>query len=136
MTLPNTFNLIIEQGTTFKFWFAVRTTDGVIRDLIAEGYSTGRLQVRDKPASQGGTVKLSLTTANGGINMTRQYDLPEGDPNRRQWSGYLYASATATAALTDWGLGGYNFEIVKDSNAGEVITVLRGDAVLEPEWTV
>ncbi len=101
MTLPNVFPLVIEQGSTLKFWFAVQDTDGTIRDLIADGYSTARLQVRDKPADQGGTVRLSLTTANGGINLTRQYDLPEGDPNRRLWSGYLYASATTTAALTN-----------------------------------
>jgi hypothetical protein len=128
--LPNRFDLIIEQGTTLKAWFAVKTPDGTVRDLVLDGYSTARLQVRDKPATQGGTVRLSLTTANGGIVLAKQTDA-----DGRVWTGYLYASATTTGNLSGWGRGGYNMEIVKDGNPDEVITLLRGFATLEEEWT-
>lgn len=138
MSLPNRFDLTIEQGSTFKYWFAVRDTDGVIVDLGAEGYNVAHLQVRDRPASQGGTLQIEFSNTYNGyglIVLGLQYDLPIGDPNRRQWSGYIYASAPVTANLRDWGLGGYNFEISKSSTPDEVITIMRGTAALEPEWT-
>ena len=128
MTLPNTTELIFEQGKTFKFWFAVRYPDGEVVDLATEGYTTGRLFVRpdyDEP-----TV-VELTTANGGIVIEKQSD---GDPvNPMDWSGYLYMSASATAALVDWGEGVFDFE-AEHSN-GDVIPVLVGTASLQREVT-
>jgi len=134
VSLPNRFDIIFFQGKTFKYWFAVRRPDGTVYDLPAEGYSTGRMQVR---ASYDTPVLLELTTANGRINLTRQYDLPVGDPNRREWSGYLYASATVMSNpdLQTLGYGVYDFEIVKDNNPDEVELVMLGSAVLEREVT-
>lgn len=133
MALPNTTRLplVIEQGKTFKFWWAVRYLDGTIADLAAagNGYTNGRFQVRDKPADQGGVIKIDLTTANGGVVIAKQFDADVSDPNRREWSGYLFASAATTGNLTAWGLG--LCELVIDNGAGDVVTVLKTTAILE-----
>lgn len=92
--------------------------------LYTGGYTIGRLTVRDE---YGGTAQLELTTANGGVSLTYQ-----ADADGAFWSGYLYASATTTTALTEWGDGVYDFEI---SNGVDVLRVMEGVAVLSPEST-
>lgn len=128
--LPARHDLIIRQGEDFQFWFAVDLPDGSTANLpnIGEGYTIGRMQVRDKPASEGGVVLLELTDENGGVWLDYQIDA-DGVP----WSGYLYASANATAALVPWGEAVWDFEI---SNGSNVRKVLYGSATLEPEITV
>ena len=130
MALPNYAPLVIQQGATFKFWFALRLANGTIQDppAIGGGYTIGRLQVRDKVASDGGTLLLELTTANGGVSLGLVTDA-----DGRQWSGFLYASASATAALLPWGDAVYDLEI---SDGLDVIRVLQGPCILSPEVTV
>src|SRR5687768_2628034 len=124
MTLPQTYTMTVEQGATFRRWFALQYPDGTIVDLVAAGYTIGRLTVR--PDYDEDAV-LELTTDNGGVVLDYQ-----ADADGTYWSGYLFASATATAALTDWGDGLYDFEI---SNGTDVIRVLQGPATLSPEAT-
>lgn len=126
--LPNTHPLVIQQGATFKFWFALRLPDGSVANPTTSGYTIARLQVRDKAASDGGTVLLSLTTDNGGIALGALTDA-EG----RTWSGYLYASAAATAALVPWGDGVYDLEL---SDGSDVIRLMEGVAILSPEVSI
>lgn len=131
--LPNRFDITFAQGKTFKFWIALELSDGTILDLPAEGYSTAKLQVR---AGYGTPVLLTLSTANGGIVLAKQFDKPVGDPTRREWSGYLYASAVTTAALTAWGQGVYDLEAYATANpTTEVLDWMRGYAALEEEVT-
>src|SRR5690606_39617465 len=94
MALPQTAHLEIEQGKTFQYWFMVVYPDGEVADLVADGYSTARMQIR--PVLDNGTigpVVLDLSTDNGRIQLERTYDLPEGDPQRELWSGYLWVGA-------------------------------------------
>ena len=125
--LPNYAALTVQQGATFKFWFALRLPNGTIVDptTTGSGYTIGRMQVRDKA---GGTLLLDLNTTNGGVSLGLVTDA-----DGRQWSGYLYASAAATAALVPWGDGVYDLEI---SDGVDVIRVLQGPCVLSPEVTV
>jgi hypothetical protein len=128
MALPQRYDLTIQQGASLKRWWALRYPDGTIVDLTAEGYTIGRLQVRDAYAGEGGELLLNLTTDNGGVVIDYQ-----ADADGTFWSGYLFASATATAALVDWGEGVFDFEI---SNGSDVIRVMQGVATLSPESTV
>lgn len=125
--LPNYHALTIFQGMTFKHWIALRLPDGTIVDptTTGGGYTIGRMQVRDKA---GGTLLLDLSTDNGGVSLGLTTDA-----DGRQWSAYLFASASATAALTEWGEGQYDFEI---SDGFDVIRVLQGPCTLSPEITV
>jgi len=134
MTLPEAAHLEIEQGKTFQYWFSVVYPDGEIADLPAAGYSTARMQVRQiLDDGTVGDVMLDLSTANGRIQLERTYDLPEDDPDRMLWSGYLWVGATTTAALHPWGWGVFDLEIEKDGNPDDVVPVLRGTAVLVTE---
>ena len=134
MALPQTAHLEIEQGKTFQYWFMVVYPDGEVADLVADGYSTARMQIRPVlDNSTVGPVVLDLSTDNGRIQLERTYDLPEGDPDRQLWSGYLWVGATTTAALQPWGWGVFDLEIEKDGNPDEVVSVLRGTAVLVTE---
>jgi hypothetical protein len=129
MTLPETFHFVIEQGKTFKWWFAIEYPDGQVANLPADGYSIARLQVRPMLANQAfGDAVLTLTTENGGIVLGL---IPDGAG--MIWSGYLYASPTTTATLTPWGLGLAELEL--DNGAGDVVAALRATAVLETEPT-
>ena len=104
---PGEYELRIYQGKTFYFPFAIEDPDGLTLDPTTEGdgYTVGRMQVRDMAASDGGEVILELTTDNGGVVLGAFTD-ESGD-----WSGYLFASAAATAALVPWGEGQYDLEI-------------------------
>ncbi len=122
MSLPQRFDLTLYQGSTMKRWFALRYPDGTIVNLAPTGYTTGRLTVRNV---YGGDQILSLTTANGGIDLTYQ-----ADANGAFWTGSIFASAATTAIIQDFGHGVYDFEI---SNGSDVIRVMQGVATLQPE---
>lgn len=129
MTLPNRFDLVIRQGATLQVWFDVVFPDGSIADLpnVGDGYTIGRLQVRDKPRSLGGTVLLDLNTDNGGVVLGLMTDA-----DGVQHSGYLYATAAATEALEPWGEGVHDFEV---SDGANVHRLLEGVATLSLEAT-
>ncbi|MDQ3540761.1 MAG: hypothetical protein M3440_08750 [Chloroflexota bacterium] len=122
MTLPENYQLTINQGATLKRWFRLVYPDGSIVNLATAGYTVGRLTIRDV---YGGTEQLVLTTANGGIDLTYQ-----ADANGVFWSGNIYASAAATAAMVDFGDGIYDMEI---DNGSDVIRILQGICTLSPE---
>lgn len=126
MTLPERYDLTIEQGATLKRWFALTYDNGQIVDLAeaGDGYTIGRLTVRDEYL---GEEILTLTTANDGIDLTYQ-----ADANGAYWTGFFYCSAATTAALEPWGDGVYDFEV---SDGSDVIRVMQGSAVLSPEST-
>ena len=126
MALPQRYTLTIHRGATLKRWFALRYPDGAIADptTAGDGYTDGRLVVRD---TYSGSELLNLTTENGGVTLGLLTDA-EG----RQWSGFLFASAAATATLVDWGDGVFTFEI---GNGSDVIRVAEGVAILSPETT-
>ncbi len=125
MTLPERIDLTVYAGATLKRWFRLVYPDGSIVNLATAGYTVGRLTIRDV---YGGTEQLVLTTANGGIDLTYQ-----ADANGVFWSGAIYASAAATAALVDFGDGIYDMEI---DNGSDVIRILQGVATLSPEASV
>lgn len=124
MSLPNRYDLTINQGETLKRWYAVRYPDGSLANLVTAGYTIGRLTIRD---TYGGTEQLVLTTSNGGVSVTQ-----EADANAVTWSGYIYASPATTAALTDFGEGVFDLEI---DNGSDVIRVMEGIATLSREAT-
>ena len=128
MTLPNTYQLTIQQGANMKRWWALQYPDGSIVDLISEGYTIGRLQVRDLYASEGGELILDLNTDNGGVVIDYQ-----ADADGTYWTGYLWASAAATAALDPFGDAVFDLEV---SNGTDVIRVIEGVARLSPEVSV
>ena len=123
MTLPERHDIVIDQGATFKYWFAVEV-DGVVQNLTTAGYTVGRLTIRD---TYGGTALVTLTTDNGGVVISYETSV-DGLQN----SGYWYMSPATTAALTDWGDGVFDFEI---SDGSDVIRGLTGTAILNPEVT-
>ena len=128
MTLPNSYTLTIEQGANLKRWWALQYPDGSIVDLISEGYTIGRLQVRDLYASEGGELILDLNTDNGGVVIDYQ-----ADADGTFWTGYLWASAASTAALEPFGEAVYDLEV---SNGTDVIRIIQGVAVLSSEVSV
>jgi hypothetical protein len=123
----------IRQGATLYVPFAIEATDGTTYDLAEEGdgYTIGACQVRTESASEGGELLLDLTTDNGGMVLTAFTDA-SGD-----WSGYLYASAAATAALVPWGDGQFDLEIrTSAGDAARVEIPFAGDVSLVPNITV
>jgi len=121
MALPERFDLVIDQGATLKRWFRLLYPDGSTVNLVTAGYTVGTMVIRDV---YGGTIMLSMTTANGGLSVTQ-----ETDAQGTLQSGYFYASPSATAALTDWGDGVLELEV---SNGSDDITALKGTATLSP----
>lgn len=124
MTLPARYDLTIHQGATLQRWFRLQYPDGTTANLATTGFTTGKLTVRDV---FGGETVLELTTANGGLSLTY-----EADADGVFWTGYIYASAAATAALEDWGDGVYTFEVTDGFN---VHRIMQGFAWLSPETT-
>ena len=123
MTLPERHDIQIDQGATFKYWFAVEV-DGVVQNLATLGYTIGRLTIKDHYGDDS-IVVVQLTTANGGVVISY-----ETSADGLQNSGYWYMSPAATAALEDWGDGVHDFEI---DNGSDVIRGLDGTATLNPE---
>ena len=86
---PSYFPLVIQQGATLGVWFALKQPNGTIANPLTTGggYSIAKLQIRDKSASDSGTVLLELTTANGGITLGALTDA-----NGASQSGYRLVS--------------------------------------------
>jgi len=128
--MPSYFPLVIQQGANLGVWFALRQPDGSIANPLTTGggYSVAKLQVRDKAATDGGTVLLELTTGNGGITLGALTDAAGASQ-----SGYLYASAQATAMLVPWGEAVYDLKL---SDGVNVATILFGPAILVPAATL
>ena len=82
------------------------------------GY-TARMQIRDKV---GGTLLLTLTSANGGLTI-----------DTTKSSVTITISATATAGFI-WNRGVYDLEMV--SADGRVTTIVEGSVKVTPEVTV
>ena len=123
---PHRHDLTIIQGATFYFPFALDLTDGTVADPpnVGDGYTIGRATIRDE---YGGDALVELTTDNGGVVIEHATDA-----DGVTWSGYLFMSPEATAALTDWGDAVWDLEI---SDGTRVYRVLSGIATLSPEST-
>ena len=119
----------IVQGDTFSKGFRRRLkSTGQAADFPAMGATAAILQIRDKAESEGGVVLVELTTANGGIDLTRFTD-----GNGKQWSGQLYMSAAATAQLKPWGDAQYQLKVYDPSYPGAwAKTIFFGPAILVP----
>jgi hypothetical protein len=128
---PHRYDLIgddaIAQGAEFYRPFAIEAVDGTTINLATEGdgYTVGRLVIKDQYS---GTEQVTLDTDNGGVVIGSFTD------TSGSWSGYWFMSAAATATLTDWGDGVYDFEIATSSGpAAHVERPFYGVAVLSPE---
>lgn len=123
-----TKKLTIRQGETLsRRWRCRNTSTGVVVDLDDLGITSGTLVIRDKYAAEGGVVLVSLTTANGGIEINY-----EADSNGVYWSGKLVMSAADTAALIPWGEAVYTFEIsdgIRDKELAHGVAVLAPTAI-------
>jgi hypothetical protein len=128
------YPLLIYQGKTltkpFRRRIATGPNAGQVFDPFAYEVTDGWLQVRDKPAFEGGVVLFELTVANGGITLGR-YD----DGTGKEWSGYLYADAEATRSLQPWGVGGYEL-VLATADRSWVKPLFTGPALLVPAVTV
>lgn len=113
-----TYNITIEQGSTFTLQLAYKTPAGAAVDLT--GYSA-RMQVRETYASD--TPLLSLTDASG-ITL-----------GGAAGTIVIEASDESTAAIdtrqTIWGV--YDLELVPPN--GKAIRLLQGAAEIRPEVT-
>jgi hypothetical protein len=122
------FDWVIRQGATAYVPFALKL-NGVTLDLAEEGdgYTVGRLTVRDE---YGGDEIVTLTTDNGGVVIDYFTD------DSGTHSGYWFASAATTRALTDWGDGQYEFVIYdaadEEGPATHVEKPFNGSATLSP----
>lgn len=127
-TIVEIDELVIEQGKTFKWWFAVERADGSVADLVADGYSSARFVV---VPDYGETPVIDVNQTNA-IHLERVFDGPATEHDRMQWSGYieiLPAGPGGTTSLQPWGRGIY--ELIVSNVAGDVMCVDRGVAVLE-----
>lgn len=135
------YPLIIRQGDAltkpFRRRYANGPNAGQVIDYPVHDVTVARLQVRDRVASDGGTVLLDLSTLNGGITLGK-YD----DGTGKEWSGYLYASPWALAELVPWGNAVYELKVAT-SDGSWVKTIFADRAILVPasttmedwEWT-
>jgi hypothetical protein len=125
--VPARYDLTVLQGSTLQRRFALRDPNGNTLNVMTAGagYTIGKATIRDKI---GGTVILELTTANGGVSL-----IYEVDSNGVFWSGFIYAPAEVTAALSDWGDGIWNLEI---SDGLHTYRIFEGTAKLSPEVSI
>jgi hypothetical protein len=127
------FPLIIKQGRTLQKPFRRRyrggANDGQVIDFTAHGIARATLQVRTDGLSAGGDLLLDLDTDNGGIVLGAYTDT-----RGELWSGYLSASATATADLTPWGEAQYDL-VLQTADGLWVKTIFAGPALLIPTVT-
>jgi len=126
--------LAIWQGKTlikpFRRRYANGASAGQVINFADFSATKAKLQVRDKAASDGGTVLVELTTENGGISLGKYTD-----SIGKEWSGYLYMSAAATASLVPWGDAIYEL-VVYDPAGTWTKTIFFGPAILVPAATV
>lgn len=126
------FDFDIYQGGELAVWFDIVLPDGTIADppTYGIGYTYAALDIRDKPASDGGVSVLDepLTTDNGGIVLGLVTDA-----DGVEHSGYWWASSADTALLVPWGDGWYDMELGEDPNKQKPFA---GIARLIPEATL
>jgi hypothetical protein len=111
-----TYDLMIEQGTTWVRTLTLRNSDDALINLT--GYSA-RMSVRQKIEST--TTLLDLTVANGRVAL-----------GGAAGTIILTLTATETAALS-FALAMYDIEMV--SGAGVVTRLMRGRITLNKEVT-
>lgn len=110
-------NLKINQGETYRHTLTWKTEDGTPVNLT--GYFA-RMQIRSTVDSP--VVLVSLTTENGGINIT----------NALTGEFKLFISATDTSAFT-WVAGMYDLEMLAPNT--DVIRLLAGSVSVSKEIT-
>ncbi len=119
--MTGTYNLFgahsIQQGASFRREIAWRDAAMVMLDLT--GY-TARMMVRAK--IDDASPVLTLTTENGRIAVST---------GAAGYNILLTVTPGDTAALTDWGQGVYDIELV--SAGGTVTRLLEGFAILSKE---
>lgn len=112
-----TYDMVIEQGATFRLRLTLKLSDGSLMPL--DGH-IARMQIRAKVASE--DVIYALTTENGGIELGGAAGTVD-----------LYISDEDTAAMA-FKSGVYDLEIETVPN-GDVIRVIEGKVRLSPEVT-
>jgi len=110
--MATTYNLFLDQGTTFKSNVTIRTSSGSVRDI--SGY-TPRSQFRRDYKSANGTSFVATIPVGSDGNVFLTLD------------ANTTANITATRYL-------YDIEIVNDSN-GDVERAAEGVLVVTPEIT-
>lgn len=110
-----TYNILIEQGATFRFRLQWKDDEGNPIDL--DGYSA-RMQVR--PFVESDEVLLNLNTEDGGITI-------ESD-----WEIVVEATAEQTQVIIDYA-GAYDLEL--ESADGTVYRLVQGKVKISPEVT-
>lgn len=126
---PKDRTLVIEQGRTLQQWFRIRNMQtGEIVNPVSAGYTVAKLHVRDKFREDAGAVLLELSTANGGIVLGNI-----NDGTGTYWSGYLYATDTATRVLQH--VGDPVYDLVMIHTGGRKETAFRGSVYVIPEVT-
>jgi hypothetical protein len=111
--LAGTYDIICEQGATFRRIISVVNADGSLPDYSE---STARMQVR--PSIESATVIIALNTENGGITLVDN-------------SLTLAITATNTAALP---IGTYKYDLEIQTGV-EVIRLIQGSFKVSPEVT-
>ena len=114
------YDLIIEQGASFRREIWWRDEDG---DIIDVSSYTARMHVRADVDDV--SPQVTLTTENSRITLSAGA--------AGAYNILLTMTPSTTAALTDWGRGVYDLELV--SGGGTVTRVLEGYAVLSKEAT-
>lgn len=109
------YNIIIEQGATFRLPLTWKSSDGAPYDLT--GY-TARMQVRQY--KEAGTALVNLTTENGGIAL-----------GGIAGTVVVTISATTTATLPACE-GVYDLELI---NGSTITRLLEGKATISREVT-
>lgn len=124
--------LVLEQGRTNKQWFRVtNSSTGAVIDLEAAGYVSGKLQVRDRVASEDGALLLELETGSGAGDVNIEYIADDG--TGKSWSGYIYCTPDSTDDIDPWEDAIYDLIVIHAS--GDIETVSRGPAMLIPMVT-
>lgn len=128
------YPIIFHQDRTLTKPFRRRYKNGASAgqtiDFATHGITEGRLQVRDKPLSEGGAVILDLETSDGGIVLGLTTD-----PAGAEWSGYLFMPASAwVEELVPWGDGVYDLVLWKPDGSW-VKTIFSGPALCKPTVT-
>jgi hypothetical protein len=110
------YNLVIEQGSTFRQVFYWKNSDETPINL--SGY-TAKLQMR--PSQSSTNILLELSTENGGITLTELDGKIE-----------LYLAANVTKNLT-WSTAVYDLELTQSET--EVHKLVRGGVSITKEIT-
>jgi len=116
--------LTIIQGDDFSRYLGLKyydPADETLKLLNTSGY-TARMTVR---ASYDTPALVTATNANGRITVGIQGTAPY------QWNLTIAIPNAVTSALTDWGMGVYDLELV--DTYGKVMTILYGSCCLQRE---